>query len=301
MANILIAGGSGLVGQHLTTMLIAKGHSVSWLSRKASDNSDGVRVFAWNPFTHSMDPQALIDTDHIVSLAGSSIAGKAWSSQYKSEIIGSRKDAAASLISALDAHPHKVKSLVAASAVGYYGDRDQNICTEETSAGSGFLSTTTREWEEAYAASPLRTVLLRIGIVLSTKGGALPVMAAPLTTGVCPILGGGTQYMSWIHIEDLCQMFLTAMEKDAWEGVYNACGPAPCTHKEFMLTLRKQRCRYAVPVPVPGFALKLLMGEKSSIVTDSTRASAQKIQEAGFRFRFDILKQALTDLYERKI
>jgi hypothetical protein len=96
-------------------------------------------------------------------------------------------------------------------------------------------------------------------------------------------------------------MFMSAMESEAWKGIYNACGPAPCTHKEFMLTLREQRFRYAVPVPVPSFALKLLMGEKSSIVTDSTRAGAQKIQGAGFRFRFDSLKQALTDIYERKI
>lgn len=296
MAQVLIAGGSGLIGKRLTSLLLQAGHSVSWLSHSSAEGS-GIRTFAWNPASQTYDAAAFQNTDVIISLAGSSVADKPWTADYKQEIINSRKNAALTLLRALQHTPHQIKCLIAASATGFYGNRDDEVLTEQSPAGTGFLPETTLQWEEAYRTSPVRTVLIRTGIVLSTNGGALPELVKPLQFGICPVLGSGKQFMPWIHIDDLCNMYRFAMENEQLSGVYNGVGPVPLKHLRFMKDAQTVLSPGSLRIPVPAFALRLLMGERAAIVTDSARVSPSKIMLAGFTFRFTELTTALRHLY----
>ncbi|MFM9008908.1 MAG: NAD-dependent epimerase/dehydratase family protein, partial [Bacteroidota bacterium] len=207
MACILIAGGNGLVGQRLTQVLQAAGHEVRWLVRNPNGR-EPVRTFAWKPERHELSDDALHQTDVIISLAGAPIAGSRWTAAYKHTILHSRLDAAKTLIGSLNNIPNKVSCVISASAIGFYGNRGHEILDEQSKMGKGFLSETTAAWESAYASCPVRHITIRIGIVLSRAGGALPKLEAPLRAGVASILGSGNQVMSWIHIDDLCALFL---------------------------------------------------------------------------------------------
>lgn len=299
MANILIAGGSGLIGKRLTLRLKKEGHRVSWLSRSASRSED-VQSYRWNPATLEADPAAFADAEVVIVLSGSNVAGQSWTTDYKNEIINSRLASANTVLYALENFPNKVHTLLAASAIGYYGHQGDLQLIESSPGGKGFLPETTRRWEDAYKASSVRTVNIRIGIVLSTHGGALPQMAMPLKFGVCPVLGNGQQYMSWIHLDDLCGIFIHAMHQTGLSGPVNAVSPQPVTHRQFMETMRKVLAPYAMMVPAPAAIIRIVMGERSSIVLDSTRVSASKILNYGFSFRFPDLQNALQHLYEKK-
>ncbi len=296
MKKVLLAGGSGLIGRRLSTLLQAEGYEVLWLSR-TSVNAGGIKVYHWNPEKNEMDPEALRAADVIISLAGRSISEGRWTPAVKEEIINSRTRAAATLISALNRHPNRVTCLIAASATGIYGDRKDCILTESSPPGAGFLSKTTLEWEQSYASSPVRTVILRTGIVLAREGGALPVMAAPLRMGVCPIAGTGNQYISWIHIDDLCRMYLFALKNEALQGAYNAIAPAAVSQREFMLSLRQIVAPLAIPLKVPASLLRVLLGEKSVLALESARVSPARIRQSGFQFQYDDLIPALKNLY----
>ncbi|MBL7923275.1 MAG: TIGR01777 family oxidoreductase [Bacteroidia bacterium] len=295
MAKILIAGGSGLIGRKLSRLLQENGHEVMWLSR--SSRPAAYRSFLWNPANREIDPAAIAEAEVVVSLAGSGIADKAWTSAYKDEILRSRLDAAATLIHALQHTPHRVRCIVAASAIGIYGNRGEEWLSEDSGAGTGFLSETVMQWEKAYAGLAIRTVVLRTGIVLAKDGGALPVMATPLKAGICPVTGSGNQFMSWIHVEDLCRMFRYAMEEENLSGIYNAVGPSPLPHREFMKILRSTIAPRSLMLPVPAALLRLLLGEKSALVLDSARVSSGKIQQTGFRFQFTRAEDALKNIY----
>ena len=296
MAIVLIAGGSGMIGKRLTSLLQSRGDEVRWLSRKQEKNA-GVKTYYWNPQKKEIDAACLEDCDAIVNLAGTAIAGKRWSAAYKKDIIDSRVDAAATLLSALKNNKHNVKVLVAASAVGYYGDRKEALMTENDHAGEGFLSVSTSVWEAAYNASQVRTVLLRTGVVLSTEGGALKEISAPLKFGVCPILGTGKQYMSWIHLDDICRIFMHAIDKEEMSGIYNAVADEPSSHHDFMQTLKAVIAPRSLTVSVPELLLRIVIGEKSAVVLESTRVSNKKIRAAGFQFQYTALKQALKNIY----
>lgn len=296
MSKILIPGGSGLVGRRLTQLLKQEGHEVVWLSRSVPGMAP-VSVIKWNPDSEFLPAEALTGVDTIISLAGTSVSDKRWTPEYKQEIIGSRLSAARTILKALNSYSHTVSTVIAASAVGIYGDRGDEILSEESRAGSGFLSETCTQWEEAYRRCPVRTVTFRIGIVLSKEGGALREMAAPLMGGVCPILGTGNQYMSWIHLDDLCRMMVFAHKQQSMQGVYNAAAPEPVTHREFMQTLRRIKQPVSLPVPVPVGLLKIILGEKSAIVLDSTRVRSKKITDAGFSFQYTGLSDCLKNIY----
>lgn len=298
MAQVLIAGGSGLIGRRLTALLIQSGHEVSWLSR-TSGHKNGIKTYAWNPYKGEYDPAAFKNAEVLISLAGTSVSDNAWTSSYKKEIIKSRTDAAAILLHAIKNTPNKIKSLIAASATGFYGNRNDELLTEESPSGKGFLSETAKQWENAYSTASVRTVLIRIGVVLSPNGGALPEMTKSLRFGICPILGNGNQYMPWIHIDDLCNIFLFAMENERLSGIYNGVSPVPEKHLRLMNDLRGILAPYSLRMRVPSFALRMLMGERSAIVLDSARASASKIMLAGYSFRYTDLTTALNNLYGR--
>lgn len=299
MANILIAGGSGLIGKRLTHLLKKEGHQVAWLSRSGASEG-GIKSYRWNPATQESDPDAFANAEVVIVLSGSNVAGKSWTQDYKHEIISSRLEAAATILHALKTVPNNVHTLIPASAIGYYGDQKDLQLIESSPSGKGFLAATTLQWEDAYSQATVRTVNIRIGIVLSTHGGALPQMAMPLKFGVCPILGNGEQYMSWIHIDDLCGIFMHAIRNNALSGPVNGVSPQPVTHRQFMKTLRTVLSPHAIMAPAPAAILRLLMGERSSIILDSTRVNPSKITNSGFSFRFPDLKNALQHLYETK-
>lgn len=298
MKKILIAGGTGLIGKRLTQLLQEEGYEVMWLSRKVNDRQK-VKTYLWNPAKGEMDPKAILEADAVIALSGAGVAEKRWTDAWKKEIIDSRLQIAETLLKTIKETPNSVKCLLAASAIGIYGDRGEDVLTEESGKGTGFLSETSQQWEEAYQTSPIRTVSIRIGIVLSKDGGALREMAAPMKTGVCPVLGNGKQYMSWIHIDDLCRMFIHALKDENMRAAYNGVAPAPVSHKTFMHTLRKIIAPLSIPVPVPAFLVNLILGEKRVIVLDSARVSAEKILRTGFQFKFNDLSSALKNIYGR--
>lgn len=298
MANILIAGGSGLIGNRLSEILKEKGHEVCWLSRKPNGDEPFV-TYKWNPSKKEIDPTALKNCDAIISLSGTPIASSRWTSNFKREVIESRTRVAETLIHALRSYPHRIECIVAASAIGYYGSRGDEILNEDSPSGAGFLAETTKRWEDAYMDSPVRVVNLRIGIVLSAHGGAMKELAAPLKFGVCPVIGNGDQYMSWVHIDDLCRMFDFAIENKSMSGKYNAVAPDAMRHRDFMKVLRKVISPMSLVVPAPAFILKMILGEKSAIVLDSTRVSPDKIVSAGFSFQYTTLDSSLHHLYEK--
>ncbi len=296
--KILIAGGTGLIGQRLTTLLQLEGFSVSYLSRKEGI-TNGIKCFKWDPTANSIDVNALDGITHIINLAGESIAGNRWTDSFKEKIIQSRLNASATILNALKKNPNQVKAIIGSSAIGVYGDRKDQLLTENSKAGNGFLSETVVKWEASYNEFKVRTVLLRLGIVLSKEGGALVPMSTPIKFGIVPILGSGNQWMSWIHIDDVCGLIIHAIKNENMQGVYNSVAPNPVTHRIFMLSLRSILNKFSIPFPVPSFLLKIMMGEQKAIVTDSVNVSSRKSEELGYVYQFSKLKIALKNIYEQ--
>ena len=299
MSSILIAGGSGLLGTRLTELLLEKGHEVRHLSRRARTGAS-VPTFQWNIHTGEFDPAALAGVDYVVHLAGAGIADARWTESRKQLIIKSRTESTRLLKQAIAEHGSSVKAYLAGSAIGYYGDRGGEILTEEARPGSGFMPHSVQLWEEAIAEIPselkLPTLVVRTGIVLSTQGGALPKMTMPLNFFTSVFFGDGQQWYSWIHIDDLCAIFVRAIEEGDWEGVYNGVAPHPARNKDFAQGLIDASGKPALLLPAPAFALRLALGEMSHTVLDSTRCSADKLLEKGFAFQYPELVPALKDL-----
>lgn len=310
MANILITGGTGLVGKHLTNLLLEKGHQVTILSRKPTphNNIKGLSFARWNIEEQEIDKRVFEKADHIIHLAGAGVMDKSWSEKYKKEIVDSRTKSSALLLKSLTENPNHIISIASASAIGWYGKDDPaqpaKAFIESDPPDPGFLGETCRLWEESIEpaqAMNIRLVKLRIGIVLSNEGGALAEFKKPIRFGIAAILGSGNQVVSWIHIDDLCRMFLFALENNVLKGSYNAVAPAPVTNKELMLLLAKKiRGNFSIPVHVPAFAIKLALGGRSIEVLKSTRVSNAKIKTSGFEFKYPTIDAALSDLSENK-
>jgi uncharacterized protein (TIGR01777 family) len=293
---ILIAGGTGLIGSRLCRMLSDKGYEVCILTRNKKSKSR-YTTFAWNPSKNEIDPAAMQNASAVINLAGSGIADHRWTTSYKKEIIQSRLEATSTLLAEIKKHSG-VKSYIAASAIGFYGNRGEELLDESSAPGTGFLSDTTKEWESSSDSCMIRRVLIRTGIVLTPNGGALPPLARPVKAMIAPVIGGN-QYMSWIHIDDLCNMFISAIEDNNWNGIYNAVAPAAVTHREFVSTLKQVLNPNAIGINVPARFIKLLLGEQSAIILDSTNVKPARATTAGFNFRFNNLSDALKNLYGR--
>ncbi len=299
MQNILITGGTGLVGQVLTSALLEEGFKVSYLSRK-EQNIPNVKTYTWDVRKQNIDTQAIRQADAIIHLAGAGVADERWSDARKQEILKSRTESTALLAKALKANEHTVKAFISASAIGYYGlDTGATLLHEDAPAGNDFLAEVTKSWEnsiEEVSNLGIRTAKLRIGIVLSEKGGALPKIMQPVKFGAGAALGSGEQYMSWIHIEDLARMFLFALQSTDIQGAYNAVGPQPLSNAALTQAIAKTLGRPLFLPNVPTFALKLMLGEMAAMVTGGNKVSSQKIEKAGFQFKFTEIKTALENL-----
>ena len=297
--NILITGASGLIGTRLIKNLLEKGHRVSVLSRQNS-NFKGVSTFNWDIDKQLIDLKAFQGIDTIIHLAGAGIADKRWTKQRKQEIVDSRIRSTQLLYHTIDAIKAPVKTFISASAVGYYGDRNDEILYEESESGTGFLADCCKQWEAAVdegLKSGIRVVKLRIGILLSKQGGALSELARPVSFFVGAPLGSGKQWMPWIHLTDLVSIFEKAIENSDYSGTFNACTPYPVTNYEFTKILAKKLFRPVWPVNVPEFVLKTMLGEMSTVILNSTRTSPQKLMDMGFRFRYQGLDAALSEIY----
>jgi hypothetical protein len=299
MQNILITGGTGLVGQALTQLLLKEGYQVSYLSR-SEQNIPNIKTYLWDVKKQTIDAQAIQKADAIIHLAGAGVAEERWTNSRKQEILESRTDSTTLLVKALKDTSHAVKTFISASAIGYYGlDTGSTLINEDSQAGNDFLAEVTKSWErsvEDISDLGIRTTKLRIGVVLSEKGGALPKIMQPVKFGAGAALGSGKQYMSWIHIKDLARMFLFVLQQDKMEGIYNAVGPNPLNNAEITQAIAKTLGRPLFLPNVPEFALKLMMGEMAGIVIGGNRVSSQKIEKAGFDFQFAEISPALKDL-----
>ena len=301
MQTVLISGGTGMVGGAVSRYLVNNGYKVIILSRqvKAQPADSNIAFAKWDVKKHEMDIAALQQADHIIHLAGAGVMDKKWTAAYKEEIISSRVDSAKLIVESLKQNENKVKKVISAGATGWYKP-GENIHTEDEPADDNFLGTTCRLWEESM--KPVTTlhkglVQFRIGIVLSKYGGALKEFMAPLRFGMAAILGNGKQMISWIHIDDLCRLFLFAIENEQINGVYNAVAPEPVNNKTLTLTLAKKMKRwFYIPFYVPAFILKIMLGSRSIEILKSATVSCKKIVAAGFNFRFEKIDAALDDL-----
>ena len=294
-----------MIGTRLTELLVQKGYSVIILSRnrQAVTKGSNVSYAQWNVDEGSIDAEAIAKADHIIHLAGAGVADKRWTEERKNEIVVSRTQSSALLLRALKEIPNHVKTVVSASAIGWYGPDTaaslQNGFTEEMDHDS-FLSETCRLWEasiEPVTDIGRRLVKLRTGIVLSKRGGALVEFMKPLKAGVAAILGNGNQVVSWIHVDDLCNMFIYALTNTSMQGTYNAVAPQPVTNKTLTLALaHKLRGGFFIPVHVPSFLLKLILGEMSIEVLKSANVSSQKVEASGFHFEYPEINGALAGL-----
>lgn len=296
--KILITGATGLVGTELKKHLLNKGYEVNTLSRKKDNDANN---FVWDVYKGTIDADCLNGVKAIIHLAGEPVADKKWTDERKKQIIDSRVKSTELLFKTIKSKPdHQLKSFISASAVGFYGDCGDEILTEESSNGYGFLAECCKLWEDAVDHGKklsLRIVKLRTGIVLSNHGGALPQLDKPVKLFAGAALGTGKQWTPWLHIDDMVEMYIEAIENLKMEGCYNACAPFPVTNKALTKAIAKQLHRPVWPIKVPKKALELLLGERVEAVLMSNNTSAQKILDAGFKFKFTHLEDALKDLY----
>ena len=306
MATVLITGGTGLIGKALTAELVRIGYEVIILTRnKRKQKTNGaIRYASWNIQEQTIEPDAIAKTDYIIHLAGANVADGRWTKRRKKEIVDSRVQSGNLLVKALSEIHNNVKAVISASAIGWYGeDRvipNPHPFTEEAPADKSFLGDTCLQWEKSLdPLTPLgkRVVKLRTGIVLSREGGALKEFEKPIRFGVAAVLGSGKQRMSWIHIDDLVRLYMMAIESDDMRGVYNAVSPTPVSNKEFSLHLaRLNKGNFFIPVYVPSFVLKIILGEMSIEVLKSATVSCDKIHYSGFTFLYPTVEAALKNL-----
>lgn len=254
----------------------------------------------WDIEKGFIEEAAIQNNDYIIHLAGAGVAEQTWTEKRKQEILNSRTQSTELLAKYLKNTFHSIQHFISASAIGIYGlDTGDTLLTEDSPIGNDFLAEVTKAWENSIdliADLGIRTVKLRIGIVLSSEGGALAKIAQPIHWGLGAALGSGKQYMSWIHIDDLCRMIMYLLENEQFNGIYNAVAKHPATNAEFTTKVAKVLKKPLLLPNVPNFALKLMLGEMANIVIGGNKVSAKKIEATGFQFQFDDLTTALQDL-----
>ncbi len=297
--NILISGGSGLIGGELTKQLEEIGYQVAWLSR--SPDKYQQKSFSWDLEKMTMDEEALEWADAVIHLAGEGVADKRWTATRKKKIMESRTLSTELICKGISKSKNKAKVFLCASGINYYGsDAGDTWLDERTAPGDDFLANVVIAWEgEAKKIGELgvRTVMFRTGIVLDKSGGALKELLKP---PVAAPLDDGEQWMSWIQIEDLAGMYIFGIENENINGVYNAVAPNPERNRDLTKLAAKKSGKIYVGLGVPGFALRLALGALAEIVLGGLRVSSNKIEKAGFKFKYKTLGEALEKTFSKK-
>jgi len=309
MATVLITGGTGTIGKRLSVMLVEKGYAVTILTRsKKNGNQKGISYAEWDIETNTIDINAITKCDYIIHLAGANVADGRWTEKRKKDIVDSRTKSSALLVKTLSENENKVKAVISASATGWYGPDTatslQYGFKEDALPDIDFLGETCQLWEESIKPITIlgkRLVKLRTGIVLSKDGGAYVEFKKPLKAGVATIMGNGKQVVPWIHVDDICRMYIYAIENESIHGTYNAVAPQPVNNKTLILSIAKHiNPLFYIPVHVPAFALKLALGEMSVEILKSVTVSAEKIISTGFNFLFPEIDKAVEALAKRE-
>ncbi len=300
MSTILITGGSGLIGGHLTKLLLKEGYTVRHLSRSPKPDAP-VPTFQWDIAKGFIDPRALESVDHIIHLSGAGIADERWTKERMHVLYASRVDAAELLKREVEKTGAWPKSFISASGINYYGaSTSEHIFTESDPPANDTIGKLTQAWEEAADAwAPhCRVVKLRTSVVLAQEGGALPKMARPARWGLSAPLGSGKQWMPWVHIEDLAQVYLHAIRNNAMQGAYNIVAPEEVQNRDFMHALAEVFNRPFFVPNVPAFAIRAMLGELSGLILEGSRASNARLVTTGFEFRHPKLREALQGLLQ---
>lgn len=297
--NVVLTGGTGFIGKKLTRLLLENGFSVSVLSRSVKGNSEGISYYKWDVDAGTIDEQAILNADYVIHLAGENIGAKRWTVNRKKAILDSREKSTQLLFSCLHKHNKQLKAFVSASGVGIYGAiTDEVICSETTPAASDFLGTVCQKWEAA--TNPIRdlgirTVQIRTGLVLGKGDGVLQQLIPLFKYKLGSAIGSGKQYMPWIHIDDLCRIYLASMLNSEMQGPYNAAINDSTNNTIFSSALAKV-FGYTIWLPnVPAFVLQLVLGEMAQLVLKGRRINSEAIEKTGFQFQFTDLEKALRD------
>jgi len=301
MNTILITGATGLIGQEIVKVCHKQDFNVHYLTTSKSKLSreTNYKGFYWNPNTNEIDINCFEGVDTIINLVGATIS-KRWTDSYKDIIVKSRTNTAKLLKDTITAHNLPIKHIVSASAIGVYPDSVTNYYEEdEILKSDSFLGEVVQKWEDAvddFSTIGIKVAKIRIGLVLSEKGGALPEIAKPVRFGAGAAFGSGEQWQSWIHIEDLARIFMFAVT-NSLEGVYNAVAPNPVTNTELTKAVAKTLQRPLILPNIPKVAMKLVLGEMHILLFESQRVSAAKIENLGFNFEHHHLEPTLLDIF----
>jgi uncharacterized protein len=300
--KILVTGSSGLIGSALLPFLKNHGHHVFRLIRENAEKSQDTVI--WNPEKGEVNLAELEGFDAVIHLAGENLSSKRWSIQKKKRILDSRVKGTKTLCNILKKLKTPPKILINASAIGFYGDRGDMICTEDSSSGTGFLADVCRQWEAATEPAKqagIRVVIMRFGVVLSDQGGALKRMAKPFKLGLGGLLGSGKQYISWIAIDDLLEIILFVLNNETLQGPVNAVSPHPTTNYDWTKTLGRVLGRPAF-FPLPEFVVRVAFGEMADeLFLSSTRVIPYRLLDLGFTFRYPDLEEALKHLLQVEV
>ena len=296
---VLITGGRGLIGRNLSPVLLSEGYDVALLTRNEGKQGH-IKAYTWNPEKGMIDPRAFEGVDYLVHLAGANLGERRWTKKRKEEIISSRSGAAAFLFRVITENKINLQAYITASATGYYGSvTSEKIFEEDDPASDDFLGTTCRLWEEEagrFEEIGIRTVRIRNAVVLAEKEGVLTRLMNPAKFGFVVRLGSAKQYFPWIHIHDLCGIYLKAIKDQSMQGAYNAVAPEHIDHNDFVRAMARAMRRPVILPPFPGWIIKAALGEMADIILRGSRISSGKIIESGFSFRFKTAGDALGNI-----
>lgn len=297
--KVLISGGTGLVGKRLSEILLKKGYAVAHLSHSGKKVFDQVESIPWNPYQEELDFSLVENCAYIIHLSGAGIVDKPWTEARKKVLINSRVKTGKLLAKAIQASKRKPKAVVSASAIGYYGiETSDHIYKESDHPGNDFLAQTCIQWEDSMEeihSTEIPLSKVRIGLVLSSQGGALKELVKPIKFGLGAALGSGKQWMPWIHIDDLCELFIYCLENKL-EGVYNGVAPNQVSNTTFTKTTAKVLNRPVFLPNVPAFFMKMILGSRAQLVLEGSRISVEKLKDIGFTHSYTDLENALKDL-----
>lgn len=306
MQTVLITGGTGLIGTALSRLLLERDYRVIILSRREQPRKlilpGNLRFAGWNIEKGEIDGNAVAEADFIVHLAGAGISDRRWSPSRKKEILESRTRSSALLLGALQKHPGRIKAVVSAGAIGYYGHSAGKIFRESDPPSADFLGSTCSQWEASVLAmeqTGSRVVICRMGLVLGRDGGALKKWIPPLRFGFAGIPGNGEQWVSWIHLRDVSRLLYSAIANESMKGIYNGVAPAPVQMKELVNAMaRAMKGRNFLPVHLPAAVVETVWGEMGAVVLQSCKASAEKLISTGFQYSFPGIESAMQEIFK---